>query len=607
MTELITIAELIGKGSFRIPKYQRGYRWTQDEVKKLLNDIYEFNADETNSSEYYCLQPIVVKIKEGEYWIVDGQQRITTISLILDFISENLEVPKITINYEVTDNPLDEHYKKNAGDVIKVWISNRANELNKFKENLLNSTKVIWYELDEVENKHKVFERLNVGKIPLTSAELIKATLLNSKNFTRDSELSKIQLALQWDEVEHTLQDDAFWCFLSNDTDKTSTRIDRIFELYYAETDSGRNIFEIFREKSKGKYQKEWNKIYNFFRRNVDLFNDPRAQGMMGFVYFNKETEPKEIKNIFFKKENNEELRTKEEIIVKLKNYCAIEVNICNDNEIKNLSSEDSKKHIKEYIENLSYEKNKKNINNILLLANIGKATFDGNKFPFDKYKILKNNDKYEKINYDIEHISSQTENDLSNEKEKFIYLLSLLVAYSNEINRNNESEIESLKEKYDDDKIDAWKHLSELYKGYNIIKPEDLDIKKPEDLKESDLKKIKDILNKNDICKKYIDDSSIDTDSIGNLVLLDSKTNRSYKNKVFVLKKDCIFKSKNFIPPLTICAFMRVRVPDKNSEDVEILSYVSQDVKWNNSDCELNKNNIINSIKNLLSDGKSK
>lgn len=607
MTELITIAELIGKGSFCIPKYQRGYRWTQDEVEKLLNDIYEFSTDKTDSSEYYCLQPIVVKkTEEGWYRIVDGQQRITTISLILGAIpvSENLQKDsKIIIEYEVADKTpnLDQYYKRKANEVIKNWKNSEAK--NKLKESLLYYTKVIWYELDKDEEEHKVFERLNVGKIPLTSAELIKAALLNSKNFTRDSELSKIQLALQWDEVEHTLQDDAFWCFLSNDTDKTSTRIDRIFELYYAETDSGRNIFEIFREKSGGGYQEEWNKIYNFFRRNVDLFNDPQAQGMMGFVYFNKKTKPKEIKNIFFKKENNEELRTKEEIIVKLKNYCA--TNICNDNEIKNLSSEDSKKHIKEYIENLSYEKNKENINNILLLANIGKATFDGNKFPFDKYKIFKNNDEYEKINYDIEHISSQTENDLSNEKEKFIYLLSLLVAYSNEINRNNELDIESLRKDQIDNK--EWASLSKLFKDYNIIKPEDLDIEKPEDLKKSDLKKIKDILNKNDICKKYIDDDGIDTDSIGNLVLLDSKTNRSYKNEVFVLKKDCIFKSKNFIPPLTICAFMRVRVPDKNSEDVEISSYVSQDVKWNNSDCELNKNNIINSINYLLSDGKSK
>ena len=258
---------------------------------------------------------------------------------------------------------------------------------------------------------------------------------------------------------------------------------------------------------------------------------------------------------------------------------------------------------IEKYIEELRYGDHNKEIKEILLLANIGKATFDGNKFPFDKYQIFKNNDKYEKINYDIEHISSQTENDLSNEKEKFIYLLSLLDAYPKEINRNNELKIESLKEKCDDDKIDAWawEDLSDLYKVYNIIKPEDADIRT------SDLKTIKDKLNKNDICKKYIDDDDIDTDAIGNLVLLDSKTNRSYKNKVFVLKKDCIFKSKNFIPPLTMCAFMRVRVPDKNSKNVKISSYVSQDVKWNKSDCELNKNNIINSIKNLLSDGKSK
>lgn len=594
MTELITIAELIGKGSFRIPTYQRGYRWTQDEVEKLLNDIYEFSTDETNSSEYYCLQPIVVKkFKEGWYRIVDGQQRITTISLILGAIpvSENLQKDsKIIIEYEVAHNDLDQYYKNEAEKVIKNWKNSEAK--NKLKESLLYYTKVIWYELDKDEEEHKVFERLNVGKIPLTSAELIKATLLNSKNFTRDSELSKIQLALQWDEVEHTLQDDAFWCFLSNDTDKTSTRIDRIFELYYGKFDARRNIFEIFKEKSKGKYQEEWNKIYNFFRRNVDLFNDPQAQGLTGFVYYYTES-PAEIKEIFFDEIKND-LRNKKGIIEKLKENCR-----------KRIKGED----IEKYIEELRYGDHNKEIKEILLLANIGKAAFDGNQFPFERFKINKNGDTDEKIDYDIEHISSQTENDLSNEKEKFIYLLSLLVAYSNEINRNNELEIESLKEKYDDDKIDAWawKHLSELYKGYNIIKPEDLDIEKPEDLKKSDLKKIKDIFNKNDICKKYIDDDDIDTDAIGNLVLLDSKTNRSYKNKVFVLKKDCIFKSKNFIPPLTMCAFMRVRVPDKNSENVKISSYVSQDVKWNKSDCELNKNNIINSIKNLLSDGKSK
>lgn len=575
MTELITIAELIGKGSFRIPKYQRGYRWTQDEVKKLLNDIYEFNADETNSNEYYCLQPIVVKKIKDEYRVVDGQQRITTISFILDSISEKLSQneSKITINYEVTDNPLDQCYKRNANEVIKNWKNSEAK--NKLKESLLYYTKVIWYELDKDEEEHKVFERLNVGKIPLTSAELIKAALLNSKNFTRDSELSKIQLALQWDEVEHTLQDDAFWCFLSNDTDKTSTRIDRIFELYYDKTDSGRNIFEIFREKSGGGYQKEWNKIYNFFRRNVDLFNDPQAQGLTGFVYYYTES-PAEIKEIFFFDEINNELRNKKDIIEKLKEYCR-----------KIIKVED--------IEKLRYGDGK--IKDILLLANIGKATFDGNKFPFDKYKIFKNNDKYEKINYDIEHISSQTENDLSNEKERFFYLLSLLIVGSE--NESNKGELNKLLQKSDQKKItdEDWKFLSNFWDTTE------------DEIKELNFNKIKEKLNddKYKKYKKYIDDDDIDTDAIGNLVLLDSKTNRSYKNSVFALKKDYIFKSKNFIPPLTMCAFMRVRVPDKNSKNVKISSYVSQDVKWNKSDCELNKNNIINSINYLLSDGKSK
>ena len=139
MTELITIAELIGKGSFYIPKYQRGYRWTQDEVEKLLNDIYEFNADGTEANEYYCLQPIVVKIKEGEYWIVDGQQRITTISLILGSEKFPQKVPKININYDINNNELDNRYKEKAEKVIDNWISKKEKESKEFKLNKLEN------------------------------------------------------------------------------------------------------------------------------------------------------------------------------------------------------------------------------------------------------------------------------------------------------------------------------------------------------------------------------------------------------------------------------------------------------------------------------------
>lgn len=63
---------------FFIPAYQRGYRWTEEQVKDLLNDINEFSPKEIpNSIEktWYCLQPIVVKQKGENQWeVIDGQQ-----------------------------------------------------------------------------------------------------------------------------------------------------------------------------------------------------------------------------------------------------------------------------------------------------------------------------------------------------------------------------------------------------------------------------------------------------------------------------------------------------------------------------------------------------
>ena len=43
------------KGTFYVPSYQRGYRWSEDEVLRLLNDVYD------NGKKNYCLQPIVVR------------------------------------------------------------------------------------------------------------------------------------------------------------------------------------------------------------------------------------------------------------------------------------------------------------------------------------------------------------------------------------------------------------------------------------------------------------------------------------------------------------------------------------------------------------------
>jgi uncharacterized protein with ParB-like and HNH nuclease domain len=70
--------------NFIIPSYQRGYRWTETQVVQLLDDIWQFyKKEEKKTGEFYCLQPIVVKQLDDKYEVIDGQQRLTTLFLII--------------------------------------------------------------------------------------------------------------------------------------------------------------------------------------------------------------------------------------------------------------------------------------------------------------------------------------------------------------------------------------------------------------------------------------------------------------------------------------------------------------------------------------------
>ena len=91
--ELKTISEL-QEYNFYIPSYQRGYRWSSKEVIELLNDISNFTPrlvnDATDEKTWYCLQPIVIKeIDNNKFEVIDGQQRLTTIYLILYYLNQD--------------------------------------------------------------------------------------------------------------------------------------------------------------------------------------------------------------------------------------------------------------------------------------------------------------------------------------------------------------------------------------------------------------------------------------------------------------------------------------------------------------------------------------
>ena len=84
----------IFKVNYNIPEYQRGYKWAIKQVLKLLEDIEGFNIDENNEDKFYCLQNITI-VKNNDYYdVIDGQQRLTTLFIILSYLKNIINMKK---------------------------------------------------------------------------------------------------------------------------------------------------------------------------------------------------------------------------------------------------------------------------------------------------------------------------------------------------------------------------------------------------------------------------------------------------------------------------------------------------------------------------------
>jgi len=264
---------------FIIPHYQRGYRWEKQEVTELLDDLWAFLKDK-ESGDFYCLQPIVVRRNEtAGHDVLDGQQRLTTLYLLLVYLEDRRKddgyVQELfSLNYvtrkeceaflrskqfadsAIDSSNIDFYHICNAYRCIDEWFKDERHcgAKGKFVPVLLDKTekgnrnvKVIWYEAEQDTNPIDVFIRLNVGKIPLTDAELTKALLLQSdKYLPEELEFNRMKLhhiAMEWDTIETTLQDKEFWYFLNDSSNTKSTHIEFIFDLIAGKINGERKYF----------------------------------------------------------------------------------------------------------------------------------------------------------------------------------------------------------------------------------------------------------------------------------------------------------------------------------------------------------------------------
>ena len=303
---------------FFIPAYQRGFRWSPLQVQQLLDDIQEFTQRRNpQPDEFYCLQPLVIKTRPetGDFEVVDGQQRLTTLLLILRHFNERLaekfRQTLFNLKYETRseldaflDNPdedaagrnIDFYHLYHAISTIEAWFSERDSEVEKIKDALLNQTKVIWFELVVADNPVEAFTRLNVGKIPLTNDELIRALFLRRTAGSDDTEATstQLQIAYEWDQVEKSLQSDAFWYFLSNEPGADQSRIGFLFDLVAQEEGlipgSEHDAYAVFYafnrklKKANTTPEGEWRRIKQRFLMLQEWFENRVLYHMVGFL-----------------------------------------------------------------------------------------------------------------------------------------------------------------------------------------------------------------------------------------------------------------------------------------------------------------------------------
>lgn len=585
------VSELLtGNYQFSIPSYQRGYRWESTEaggedeqeakqVDDLLNDLTYFVTSNPHKKANYYLQPLMVKprlLADGSYeWdVLDGQQRLTTMLLVLKCLKERLyggqqfglyelkyanrkqlDFNRITFDRASADydfpkanENLDSYYVRKAKDRIERWydneLSNNPSLSDKFKEMLfypdetrgVNSSpalraKFIWYNVQALQpgapqlngnRQHdiEVFNRLNRGKISLTDSELIKALFLLCIKVAPaygSSLLTPETLVRKWDDMGKKFQNEEFWNMIAPKGADYSNRLDLLFDFIKDCSGNGKgSAYRFYYKKMHGLLTSpDINKVEELWTE-VKQYFDTLCKWHENVHKHNF---------IGYLIENGEDLAniySSPDLETKIRKGLGLE----NVDEIDTLR----------YYDNEGYKK----IRKVLLLFNVLTCDKFGQKFPFNLYRDN---------SFDVEHVNSQTDNSIEKIDEKIAWVkqqaIPCLWIDRNETDTNGIL-TSGAREARDlitegvqflrDVKLNNNRDTGSKFKGYRTA------------------------------VEYYYASGNRNTgmfekDAIGNLALLNSSINREYKNALFPQKLRTLKRSDQegvYIPLCTKYMFLK-------------------------------------------------
>jgi len=437
---------------------------------------------------------------------------------LLKFLDEPTE--------ELANMNVDFFHLKMAMDAIEDWFADKEGELEEIKSAFQSKAKVIWYEIAETEHPVDVFTRLNVGKIPLTNDELIRALFLKQTSAdAAESRNLQTQIAYEWDHMEKTLQADAFWYFVSNDLDRVQNRIGILFELVA----NAEGIPEAFKHDPYGIFftfgwrlkqpgvslEAEWRKIKQAFLLLEEWYEDRELFHMVGYLV-SENTAINSIRDLSAncsKSYFQQQLRQ----VIFARAIDAKAVWPLNEQEIR--------EQVAERLETLKYGSPK--IKSLLLLFNVATLLQNSKsnlRFQFDSFKGA---------SWNIEHVRSVSSDKPERHHERVKWLDNCLRYLESS---SAESELQ--------ESIRSFMVLPQAEASNDIFDP------------------LYDRVLAN--FKESSDDAA--DHGIANLALLDEFTNKSYKNAVFAVKRQRILQldqSGIFVPLCTRNVFLKCYSPE--------------------------------------------
>ena len=228
-----TIKELLTKDLYVIPMYQRNYAWADQEINQLIDDVLDYETkyskqtQESSNANYYIGTLVVYKQKDGSYEVIDGQQRLTTLSLLAIYLKNNsdesvlswYQTDYLNLSFECRDKSTytlqalfnnilsdkDKHLANKQEDKINPAILNgykiieetlepkvkeRNTTLKAFSDYVSNNIKILRVEVPEHTDLNHYFEVMNNRGEQLEKHEILKSHLLSVVQ--NDSQLTTV-------------------------------------------------------------------------------------------------------------------------------------------------------------------------------------------------------------------------------------------------------------------------------------------------------------------------------------------------------------------------------------------------------------------------------